>query len=195
MILVWHASLNCKFLHFYRCCTKTHAVHCYFDRPPTRAYTFEVVTLWYRCPEVLLGQRVYSSPLDLWSVGCIFAELLLGDPLFPGQGEPDQISRIFRTIGAPTEQRWPGFASLPHASHLGWKLPTKNKLRELFPQISFSGVLPLSDLGLDLMKRLLDMNPATRITAAEALDHEWLTTEIPRPTQPELMPVFRSRNE
>jgi cell division cycle 2-like protein len=113
-------------------------------------------------------------PVDR-SVGCIFAEILLGEPLFPGQGEPDQISRIFRTIGCPNEERWPGFSSLPNASRIGLKSGSKydllidyhfssyffrNRLRELFPVTGFSGSLPLTDCGLQLMNELLNMDPS-----------------------------------
>ncbi len=78
-----------------------------------------------RCPELLLGSQVYSTPLDMWSVGCIFAEFIKGDPLFPGEGEMDQLNKIFRVIGAPSEDRWPGFSVLPHSGKLSWRLPNK----------------------------------------------------------------------
>lgn len=85
---------------------------------PLQAYTFEVVTLWYRAPELLLGETLYSTAVDMWSVGCIFGELILNKPLFPGQGEPDQILKIFKILGAPTEERWPGVSLLPNTSKL-----------------------------------------------------------------------------
>jgi cell division cycle 2-like protein len=74
---------------------------------------------------LLLGQRTYSTAVDMWSVGCIFAEMLTGDPLFPGEGEIDQILRIFKVLGAPNEDRWPGFSSLPNVSKISWRVPTK----------------------------------------------------------------------
>jgi cyclin-dependent kinase len=75
---------------------------------PVRNYTHEVVTLWYRAPDILMGSRHYSTTVDIWSVGCIFAEMLNGRPLFPGSNESDQLLRIFKTLGTPTEQSWPG---------------------------------------------------------------------------------------
>jgi len=69
---------------------------------PVRSFTHEVVTLWYRSPEVLMGSRNYSTPIDLWSVGCIFAEMATGRALFPGKDEKDQLSRIFMVLGTPT---------------------------------------------------------------------------------------------
>jgi cyclin-dependent kinase len=75
---------------------------------PVRNYTHEVVTLWYRAPDILMGSRHYSTTVDIWSVGCIFAEMLNGRPLFPGSNESDQLLRIFKTLGTPTQQSWPG---------------------------------------------------------------------------------------
>ncbi|CAE6426783.1 unnamed protein product [Rhizoctonia solani] len=81
---------------------------------PLRTYTHEVVTLWYRSPEVLLGSRHYSTAIDMWSVGCIVAEMVMhGQPLFPGDSEIDQIFKIFRLLGTPNEEVWPGVSQLP----------------------------------------------------------------------------------
>ncbi|KAL7006547.1 hypothetical protein EMMF5_003968 [Cystobasidiomycetes sp. EMM_F5] len=80
---------------------------------PLRTYTHEIVTLWYRSPEVLLGSRHYSTGVDTWSVGCIFAELVQRQPLFPGDSEIDEIFRIFRLLGTPDEEVWPGVTALP----------------------------------------------------------------------------------
>jgi cell division cycle 2-like protein len=133
-----------------------------FSEPPEKPYTFEVVTLHYRAPELLLGSRIYSSPIDMWSVGCILGEMLLNETLFYGEGEIDQINKIFRVIGQPTESTWPGFSSLQIANQISWhRFPSKNLLRERFPKVSFSSGIPLSDSGLDLLSKLLDMNPAT----------------------------------
>ena len=80
---------------------------------PTRAYTHEVVTLWYRAPEILLGAIHYQMPIDVWSMGCIFAEMVNGAPLFPGDSEIDELFRIFRVLGTPTTTTWPGVEQLP----------------------------------------------------------------------------------
>ena len=80
---------------------------------PPRAYTHEVVTLWYRAPEILLGARRYQMAIDVWSIGCIFAEMCNGKPLFPGDSEIDELFRIFRTMGTPNETIWPGVNKLP----------------------------------------------------------------------------------
>jgi len=163
---------------------------------PIAAYTAPVVTLWYRAPELLLGSRLYSIPIDMWSVGCIFAEMLQsGEPLLPGEGEADQISKIFKLLGAPNEQRWPGFSSLPNVSKISLKMPTKSKLRDLIPMTSFSGGACLSDCGMDLLSQLLNMDPAKRISAKLALQHGWLKKELPCPTPLDMMPTFKSRHE
>lgn len=78
-----------------------------------------------RPPELLLGAKTYSTAVDMWSVGCIFAEMLTGEPLFPGEGEADQILKIFKVLGAPNEERWPGFSQLPNVSKISWRVPTK----------------------------------------------------------------------
>ena len=80
---------------------------------PLRVYTHEVVTLWYRAPEILLGSPKYSWPIDIWSLGTIFAEMINNMPLFHGDSEIDQLFRIFRVLSTPTEETWPGVTSLP----------------------------------------------------------------------------------
>lgn len=77
----------------------------------------------------------------MWSIGCIFAEMLTGEPLFPGEGENDQISKIFKIMGAPNEEKWPGYALLPNAQQISYRhIPMKSKLRDMFPIASFSGI-------------------------------------------------------
>ncbi|KAK0238958.1 kinase-like domain-containing protein [Armillaria borealis] len=132
---------------------------------PMRTYTHEVVTLWYRAPEVLLGSRHYSTAVDMWSVGTIFAEMACqGQPLFPGDSEIDQIFKIFRILGTPTEDMWPGVSALPDYK------PT-------FPRWSVqdvSRVVPdLDPAGIDMLKRLLSYDSAKRISAKRALKHPY----------------------
>ncbi|RDB21937.1 Cyclin-dependent kinase 1 [Hypsizygus marmoreus] len=132
---------------------------------PMRTYTHEVVTLWYRAPEVLLGSRHYSTAIDMWSVGCIFAEMAMqGAPLFPGDSEIDQIFKIFRILGTPNEDSWPGVSGLPDYK------PT-------FPQWSRQDlvrIVPTLDAqGIDLLKRSLTYDSAKRISAKRALAHPY----------------------
>ena len=80
---------------------------------PVRSFTHEVVTLWYRAPDVLMGSKHYSTSVDMWSVGCIFAEMVTGRPLFPGTSDKDQLNKIFMLLGTPNIKHWPDMAKLP----------------------------------------------------------------------------------
>ncbi|KAG6504902.1 hypothetical protein ZIOFF_037250 [Zingiber officinale] len=109
---------------------------------PVRTFTHEVVTLWYRAPEILLGSRQYSTPVDVWSVGCIFAEMVNQRPLFPGDSEIDELFKIFRILGTPNEEIWPGVTSLPDFKSAFPKWQSKD-LATLVPN--------LGDPGIDLL--------------------------------------------
>jgi serine/threonine protein kinase len=91
--------------------------------PPCKAYTDKVVTLWYRAPELLLGARTYSALIDMWSMGCIMAELLNSEPLFRAESEIGLLHKVFQALGTPSEDCWTGVAQLQHfrASFPQWK--------------------------------------------------------------------------
>ncbi|KAJ1835864.1 Cyclin-dependent kinase catalytic subunit [Coemansia sp. RSA 2711] len=131
---------------------------------PLRVYTHEVVTLWYRSPEILMGSRHYSIGMDMWSVGCIFAEMVQRKPLFPGDSEIDEIFKIFRILGTPTEEIWPDVTSLPDYKPSFPKWQGKN-LTDLLPGLDADGI--------DLLKRMLTYDPAHRISAKQALAHPY----------------------
>ena len=160
---------------------------------PLKEYTHEVVTLWYRAPELLLGARKYSTPIDMWSLGCIMAEFLAKEPLFPGKSPIDEIDKIFKTLGTPNEKIWPDFVKLPGVRCNFTKQPF-NRLREKFPATAFAGRPTLSEKGFDLLNRLLTYDPSKRITADEARNHEWFR-EVPLPKRKEFMPTFPARSE
>jgi len=160
---------------------------------PLKPYTQMVVTLWYRAPELLLGAKQYSTAIDMWSLGCIMAELLAKEPLFNGKSEIDQLDKIFRALGTPNEKIWPDFVNLQGVKCNFVKQPY-NKLRDKFPPTSFSGRPTLSESGFDLLNRLLTYDPNKRITAEEALRHEWFK-EVPLPKSKEFMPTYPARHD
>ncbi|KAL1610196.1 Cyclin-dependent kinase catalytic subunit [Paraconiothyrium brasiliense] len=136
---------------------------------PLRTYTHEVVTLWYRAPEILLGGRQYSTGVDMWSVGCIFAEMCTRKPLFPGDSEIDEIFKIFRVLGTPTEIDWPGVTSFPDY---------KSSFPKWSKQDIATTVTTLDDYGLDLLDALLVYDPAGRISAKQAVIHPYFTGTV-----------------
>jgi len=156
---------------------------------PLKTFTKEVVTLWYRAPEILLGQRHYSECVDNWSVGCILAELQRGRPMFAGQGEADQVHETFKVLGKPSEDSWPGVGALSNTSLLSWRLPSDSTLRAFFPSTAFTALpgAALSNSGFKLLEGLLRPCPDRRLTAQEALDGAWFK-EHPPPAPPADMP-------
>ena len=172
----------------------------------------QVVTLWYRAPEILLGAKHYSTPVDMWSIGCIFAEMINSRPLFPGDsvrdsrpphcspqvtpachGQPlnpppfllreqknpfvffvtqeiDQLFHIFRTLGTPNETMWPGVGDLPDY---------KDTFPKWRPQPLQQAIPTLEPAGINLLQRMLTYCPSQRITAYEALQHEFFMEFFP----------------
>ncbi|XP_049376659.1 cyclin-dependent kinase G-2-like, partial [Solanum stenotomum] len=140
---------------------------------PLKPYTHEVVTLWYRSPELLIGMNKYSNAIDMWSIGCIMAELLTNKPIFDGKSEIDQINKIFGILGTPDEKIWPGFTKLCGLNKVKFVNKKHNySLRKRFPSISFTDTV-LSNSGFDLLNRFLTYDPNKRITAEAALKHAW----------------------
>eukprot|EP00035_Acanthoeca_spectabilis_P021303 m.437497 g.437497 ORF g.437497 m.437497 type:complete len:293 (-) comp18117_c0_seq1:263-1141(-) len=131
---------------------------------PIRTYTHEVVTLWYRAPEILLGCQKYACAVDTWSIGCIFAEMATGRPLFPGDSEIDELFRIFRVLGTPTEATWPGVSTLPDYKDSFPKWPVQ-PLATAIPGIE--------ELGYDLMAQMLTYQPSQRISSKSAQMHPY----------------------
>jgi len=131
---------------------------------PVRSYSHEVVTLWYRAPDVLMGSRQYSTSIDIWSCGCIFAEMTSGRPLFPGNSIVDQLQRIFKVLGTPTEETWPKVSQLPEYK----------RDFEMYRRIPLETILAkLDPLGIDLLGKLIEYQPEKRYSAEVALQHPY----------------------
>lgn len=154
---------------------------------PLKAYTPIVVTLWYRAPELLLCTKEYSTPVDMWSVGCIFGEFLSMEALFPGKSEVDQLNRVFKDLGTPNERIWPGYSRLPAVQRMTFTEYPVSQLRSRFGTM-------ITDVGMDLMNRFLTYDPAQRITAEDALHHDYFK-EAPLPIDPAMFPTWPAKSE
>jgi len=136
---------------------------------PNGPYTYEVVTLWYRAPELLLGASRYSAAVDVWSVGCIFAEMATGLPLFPGRSDIDQLIKIFQRRGTPNPAIWPGVDRLPHY----------NPEFPRWPERPITDFVPIEALGsanaADLLTSLLQYDPDRRLVCRQAMQHGYFS--------------------
>ncbi|CAM9215819.1 unnamed protein product [Ectocarpus sp. 6 AP-2014] len=156
---------------------------------PVQPMTPKVVTLWYRCPELLLGCDTYSTAVDLWAAGCILGELLLGKPLMPGKTDLDQVHKIFKLLGAPNERIWPSLLDLPNVRSgkidvLGVS-HRYNTLGALLPHVRKEGI--------DLLNEMLTYDPDKRLSARQALRHQYFLNK-PLPKSKDVMPTFPTRH-
>lgn len=152
-----------------------------------RAYTALVVTRWYRPPELLLGERRYTTAVDMWGVGCVFAELFTGKPILVGKSDSHQAQIIFDLVGPPLREIWPGAAQLPNKLDLNIGLTCRRTLEARFGPL-------LGDLGTDLLAHMLTLDPAKRWNAVDALEHEYFEAE-PRALLPHELPRFEESHE
>ncbi|KAL5663207.1 hypothetical protein ACJX0J_023315, partial [Zea mays] len=141
--------------------------------------TNRVITLWYRPPELLLGSTKYSPAVDMWSVGCIFAELLNGKPILPGKNEPEQLTKIFELCGTPDDTIWPGVTKMPWYNNFKPHRPLKRRVKDFFKHFDRH--------ALDLLEKMLTLDPSQRISAKDALDAEYFWTD-PLPCDPKSLP-------
>lgn len=142
--------------------------------------TANVITRWYRPPELFFGVRHYSGAVDIWSVGAVFAELILRRPYLPGNTEIDQVKLICENIGTPTENNWPGVTKLSeYTVSEGHPVKGRNDFEMRFGIVGREGV--------DLLMKTLSLDPKKRITARAMLDHPWWHSE-PQPTRKRDLP-------
>eukprot|EP00811_Abedinium_folium_P000481 NODE_10440_length_1351_cov_65.642974.p1 GENE.NODE_10440_length_1351_cov_65.642974~~NODE_10440_length_1351_cov_65.642974.p1 ORF type:complete len:314 (+),score=64.43 NODE_10440_length_1351_cov_65.642974:88-1029(+) len=134
---------------------------------PMPKYTHEVVTVWYRPPEILLGGELYSVQVDIWSIGCVLGEMATTMPLFGGDSEIGTLFKIFQKLGTPTEASWPGVSKLPdwRATFPKWPKKCWSTIRNTAAQVGPEGIA--------LLERLLCYDPRKRISARRALLHEY----------------------
>uniref|UniRef100_A0A8B9LGV0 cyclin-dependent kinase n=1 Tax=Astyanax mexicanus TaxID=7994 RepID=A0A8B9LGV0_ASTMX len=171
-------SLVRKIRYLYLCHLSTYLSYIYIScnfvglarakSVPTKTYSNEVVTLWYRPPDVLLGSTEYSTPIDMWGVGCIFYEMITGRPLFPGSTVEDELHLIFRILGTPTEESWPGVSTSEEFRTYNFPRYRTEPLVNHAPR----SVLIDSD-GHDLINQLLQFEAKRRVSAEEALRHPY----------------------
>ncbi|KAH6795690.1 hypothetical protein C2S51_036676 [Perilla frutescens var. frutescens] len=157
----------------------------FYDPHHSQPLTSRVVTLWYRPPELLLGATYYGTAVDLWSTGCILAELYAGKPIMPGRTEVEQLHKIFKLCGSPSEEYWRK-SKLPHATIFKPQQPYKRRVTETFKDFPAP--------ALTLIEILLSIDPADRGSASAALKNEFFTTR-PHPCDPSSLPKYPPSKE
>ncbi|XP_021753672.1 probable serine/threonine-protein kinase At1g54610 [Chenopodium quinoa] len=157
----------------------------FFDPSKNLPLTSRVVTLWYRPPELLLGATHYGVSVDLWSAGCILGELYTGKPIMPGRTEVEQLHKIFKLCGSPPEEFWEK-SKLPHSTAFKPQRPYRRRVAERFQDISAP--------ALSLVETLLSIDPASRGTAAFALESEFFTSK-PHACDPSTLPKYPPSKE
>ncbi|OBA19866.1 Pkinase-domain-containing protein [Metschnikowia bicuspidata var. bicuspidata NRRL YB-4993] len=152
-----------------------------------RNYTALVVTRWYRPPELLLGERKYTTAVDMWGVGCVFAELFTKKPILVGSSDLNQSQIIFDLVGPPNRDNWPDASLLPNKPDLNIGLTCRRTLETRFEPL-------LGNVGTGLLGKLLALDPKKRYNALDALDHEYFATD-PKPILPEQIRKFEESHE
>ncbi|ORY55735.1 kinase-like domain-containing protein [Leucosporidium creatinivorum] len=177
-----------------------------------REYTNCVVTRWYRPPELLIGEVKYHFPVDMWGVGCVIAEMFKKTPIFPGDSDVNQAHKIFQHCGSPRTHTWPGWRDIPGASNTNWgdqPRTIRADALSFVSSFSFSRSFELAltfsptcaarwseqdHLFADLLDKILVLDPQRRLTASQALDHDWFWTD-PMPMEPSMMPAYMASHE
>ena len=148
-----------------------------------KKYTNRVVTRWYRAPELFLGDIEYGPGIDIWSLGCVFWEMLTGEVLFLGDNDKNVFFLICKKCGTPNEINWPGISKLP-------------KYNEFFPQKQFETELnqeykkykKIDEITFDLLMKMICLNPKERITIKDILNHPYFVSHEPKMCEEKDMP-------
>ncbi|KAI5117879.1 hypothetical protein M0805_002271 [Coniferiporia weirii] len=151
-----------------------------------RRYTNCVVTRWYRPPELLLGARQYGGEIDIWGIGCVLGEMFMRRPILPGNSDLDQLDKIWAICGSPNQQNWPDYDTLPGCEGQIRFRPQERRIKTVYES--------LGKETCALLDRLLALDPRERITASEALDHEYFWSD-PLPADPKSLPTYESSHE
>ncbi|XP_042897321.1 cyclin-dependent kinase 10 isoform X2 [Parasteatoda tepidariorum] len=145
--------------------------------------TPNVVSRWYRAPEILFGAKTYTSAIDMWAAGCIFAELIHRKPLFPADTDNDMIKLIIDTISSPNETLWPGFTELPLLKNYEIRQQSSNRLRQIFRD--------QPKTCITLLHKLFLYNPETRYSARSSLQHTYFMDEPHACSEAALVPTLQ----
>ncbi len=151
----------------------------------TKKYTYKVVTLWFRAPELLFGETLYGTAIDVWSCGCVFGELLTGKCPFQGKDEEALVNKICEKCGTPNETNWPGVTKLPLYNKYIPRTNFPNSFNETYKNYD-----NIDEVSLDLFSKMLQLDPKKRITIDEALSHPFFHDHQPSMCTAKEMPKF-----
>ena len=151
----------------------------------TKEYTYKVVTLWFRAPELLFGEKFYGTAIDVWSCGCVFGELLTGKCPFQGKDEEALVNKICEKCGTPNETNWPGVTKLPLYNKYIPRTNFPNSFNETYKNVD-----NIDEVSLDLFSKMLQLDPKKRITIDEALKHPFFHNHQPSMCTAKEMPKF-----
>ena len=151
----------------------------------TKKYTYKVVTLWFRAPELLLGETLYGTAIDVWSCGCVLGELLTGVCPFQAKDELGLFEKICEKCGTPNELTWPGVTKLPLWNKLMPKTMYPNSFKEHYKNFN-----KIDDTVMDLFSKMLQLDPKKRITIDEALNHPFFNEHLPKMCTEKEMPLL-----